>query len=184
MPRTTETVSEHLNQPPLTKQTTTACNENKLPPSPAAASTDGSASPAYWPLAGALVAYWQKHKSPFPIKVIAQAERNPHRRLQNFHLSRRRPPLLPPPPRRGNLPGLQPPLHPSHLPGLLSPRRKHLRLPLPRRHLFRHQRRSSRRPTTKAAARSNPRTPRQQHRRDGFRRANLDEHTNPTNLNT
>jgi hypothetical protein len=113
-----------------------------------------------------LLAKTQTH---LPNKNNRPCRRNPSWRQQDFHLSRRRPPLLPPPPRRRHLHRLQPPLHPPHLPRVLSARRPHLHLPLPRRNLLRHQRRSPGRPPAQAPPTSNPRPPRQRHRRHRLR---------------
>jgi hypothetical protein len=103
-----------------------------------------------------------------PYKNNRPSQRNPHRRQQNFHLSRRRPPLLPASSSRRKLHRLQPSLHAPQLPSLLPPRAKHLRLPLPRRHILSHKRRSPRRPPTQTPPATNSRTPRQRHRRQRF----------------
>jgi hypothetical protein len=100
-----------------------------------------------------------------PHKNNRPGQRNPHRRQQNFHLSRRRPPLLPTSPSRRNLHRLQPSLHAPRLPSLLPPRAKRLHLPLPRRHILSQQRRSPRRPPAQTSTATDPRTPRQRHRR-------------------
>src|SRR3984885_4781082 len=106
-----------------------------------------------------------KTHSRLPRKSSRPSQRNPHRRQQNFHLSRRRPPLLPASSSRRNLHRLQPSLHAPQLPSLLPPRAKHLRLPLPRRHILSYRRRGPRRPPTQTSPATNPRTPRRRHRR-------------------
>jgi len=105
-----------------------------------------------------------KTNTRLPHKNNRPSQRNLRRRQQNFHLSRRRPPLLPASPSRRNLPRLQSSLHTPQLPSLLPPRAKRLQLPLPRRHILSHQRRSPGRSPTQTAPATNPRTPRQRHR--------------------
>src|SRR5580704_801959 len=106
-----------------------------------------------------------KQHTRLPHKNNRPSQRNPHWRQQNFHLSRRRSPLLPASSSRRKLHRLQPSLHASHLPSLLPPRAKRLHLSLPRRHILSHQRRSPRRTPTQTPSATNPRTPRQRHRR-------------------
>jgi hypothetical protein len=106
-----------------------------------------------------------KTQTRLPHKNNRPGERNPHRRQQSFHLSRRRPPLLLTSPSRRNLHRLQPSLHAPRLPSLLPPRAKRLQLPLPRRHILSRRWSSPRRPPAQTPPATHPRTPRQRHRR-------------------
>ncbi len=87
--------------------------------------------------------------------------RNSGGRLDGIRISRGRSSLLSFAPGHRHLSGIQPLVHASHLSRILSAGRKHFRLPVPWRGVFRDNRRSAGWAATQAAAGSDPRTPRQ-----------------------